>query len=483
MGSKDIRFSELSDATILPGTYGEFNLKARAIGLPENSQEILVLAQGLAAGTVDELTPTDVYSDTDASTFFGAGSIVHLTVQAILDKNPRAKIKVCSVDDEGAAVAADGAFTIEGTATGAGSLSLYIGNVRVTISGAKDDSDTALATAAISAINEKVAYLPVTCAVDVGDDSKVNLTAKNKGTLGNQLKLSAVCTIPGITVTPTAMSNGATDPDLGAVSGVLDTVYPGDYPIYCSAFNDDDNLGDIKAHIDEIAGPNENRGALCVSGGNDLTGNISAIKTKCGTTVNHWRTTFAYIKGTRSLPYEIAGAYAGAIASKSDPAANLDDEPLPGIHVPDITDQYSETEKEDLIKSGVTPLHVIPGNQAAICMAVTTHTQDTQGNPDSSLRDISKPRIADYGRKYLRTRLSTRFKQVKNLQRVKDEIREDVIEGLYTLEEAEVIEGVAAWEDHVLVQDDLVNAGRVNVRVPMDGVVPLHVIAMLMDLL
>ncbi len=480
MGSANITFEQIPDSLVLPGTYGEFNLKARKLSLPENDQEILILAQGLASGSVAELTPTDVYSDAEALAYFGAGSQAHLMVRAVLDANPRAKIKVCTVDDAAGGVAAAGKFAIAGTATAAGALTVYIGNERITIAVAKGIAAAAVATALQTAIADKEPYLPVTSAVNVAD---VDLTARNKGTLGNQVRLGKVNGVAGITVTITDMASGATDPDIGAVSGLLDTVHPDDCYIYCPAWNDDDNLGDLKTHINEISGPLEQRPAICVAAATDLTDTLSNIKIKCGTTLNHWRTSMAYIEGSRNSPFEIAAAYAGAIASKDDPAANLDNVILPKIHAPVTSDWLSETQKSDLIKSGVTPLHVIPGNNVAICMAVTTYTTNDQGVSDTGLRDLSKPRIADYARATVLARISTKFAQAKNLQRVKKGIREEVIDAFYQLEAAEIVENVAAWEDYILVEDDLVNDGRVNVKIATDAVAPLHIVALRFDLL
>ena len=58
-----------------------------------------------------------------------------------------------------------------------------------------------------------------------------------------------------------------------------------------------------------------------------------------------------------------------------------------------------------------------------------------------------------------------------------------MLDVLYKLQDLEILEAVEANEDGVIVEDDLQDPNRLNVRIPADVVNGLHVVAMRIDLL
>ncbi|WP_415427284.1 hypothetical protein, partial [Staphylococcus borealis] len=94
------------------------------------------------------------------------------------------------VADDGGASAATGSITFGGPANGAGVLNLYIAGQLVTVAVAAGATAATIATAAQAAIAAAI-DLPVSAAVDGGVAGKVNLTAKNKGLVGNDIDLRA----------------------------------------------------------------------------------------------------------------------------------------------------------------------------------------------------------------------------------------------------------------------------------------------------
>jgi phage tail sheath gpL-like len=82
MASPNIAFDSIPSSIRKPGKYFEFNTKLAVRTLPGNLQRLLIVGQRLAAGSVLANTLVDVFSDSDAATFFGRGSIAHLMVLA-----------------------------------------------------------------------------------------------------------------------------------------------------------------------------------------------------------------------------------------------------------------------------------------------------------------------------------------------------------------------------------------------------------------
>ena len=118
-----------------------------------------------------------------------------------------------------------------------------------------------------------------------------------------------------------------------------------------------------------------------------------------------------------------------------------------------------------------------------IVRAVTTYTKDAQSIPDISLLDLTTIRTLDYARKAWVERISLRFPRSKKSARVKAQVREELLDVAYKLQELEILEAVAENEDGFIVEDDLQDPNRLDCRIPADVVNGLHIVAMRIDLL
>ena len=87
MASKNISFDQIPSSIRKPGKYFEFNTKLAVRTLPNNKQRMLIVGQKLAAGTVAQKVATLIFSDKEAETYFGAGSMCHLMVRAAIKAN------------------------------------------------------------------------------------------------------------------------------------------------------------------------------------------------------------------------------------------------------------------------------------------------------------------------------------------------------------------------------------------------------------
>jgi phage tail sheath gpL-like len=545
MSSPNISFETIPSTIRTPGIYSEFNLNASRRALPANDQKTLVIAQRIATpvdwtataaktvgavvkptagksnghyyvcvaagstgaaeptwpltggatvvdGTVTwmeyvasallvpALNPTRVFGDAEAQAIAGAGSQAHMMAAAAFAANRYLDLTLCTVEDAEDAVKASGTVAMTGTATSSGMFYLYIGNVRIAVAIESGDTAAAIATAINAAIVSKKHLLPVIPSVASGT---VTLTAKNGGTLGNQIPLEYSCSASGVSVALGAMANGAVDPDLGAVSGALDTVFAGKYSVIVSALNDATTLADLRSHLDAVSGSMEQRPAVGVFGYTDKTGNLAAVKTLCATSLNHWRLSCAYLPNTRSLSCEVAAGYGAVIASQSDAALPYNDLPIEGLNLPASDMRLSGDVIRDLLASGVAPLAESPGERVGIVRAITTYVRDAQGVDDPTLLDITTPRTLDYVQASCRSRISAKFPRTKKTDRVKKAVRSELLDTLYELESLEQVEDVDDWKEYLIYEDDLQDAARTNFRIPAKIVRGLHVIANRIDLL
>lgn len=475
MASPNISFDSIPASIRKPGDYFEFNLKLAVRALPGNLLKTLIIGQKLAAGTQASASPIDVFSDAEAATYFGQGSIAHLMVRAALKANPYLALTVIALDDAGAGVAAAGSINFGGPATSAGAVTLQVGNQSVVIAAAANDSAATLATNLVAQIG-KQPDLPLSAAVDGVTNTKVNLTAKNKGTLGNGIPLAFSTTAGGVTGTITAMAGGATDPDINTA---LSAVYSAGHNVLASPYIDQTSLNALRDHLDSVSGPLEQRGARGAVG---FTGTLSQ-STTLALGDNGGRMTGALVPATPSLSYEVGAAYGAVIASEEDPARPLNTLQLKGIAPSPLAKRLSRTEQENALYNGVTPTEVGPGGVVQIVRAISMYTVNPAGVPDVSLLDITTIGTLDYVRKACRERVALRFPRDKLSERTPPKVRSELLDVLLKLEELEIVENVMANAAGLLVERDLQDVNRLDAKIPVDIVNGLHVFAGRIDLI
>lgn len=473
MPSPNVSFSQVPGSIRTPGTYIEFNARLALRNLPNNRQTVRLIGGRTSSGTVLAGVPTQIFTDAEASTFFGAGSHLHLMVRALLKANPYVDLTAIAVDDNGAGVAATGTVTIAGTATSTGTLSVKIGAQSVDVLVESGDLLAAVAADLVAAITARP-DLPVTAAAVSG---VVTLTAKNKGTTGNDIKVSATLTgVTGITAAVVAMASGATNPDIATTLTAIQSA--GD-EILVMPWTDTGNLTKLRDHLELVGNALEQRGAIGIVATHATYG--AAVALAAG--INDERVLLAWLAGSASLPWETAAALAAIAAFEEDPARPLNGLELIGLDVPPIASRPGRTEIENCLHNGVTPLKVSPGERVTVVRAVSTYTVNGQAVADPAWLDITTIRTLDYVRFSLRQRITARFPREKATARVLRDIRSEVIDVLLRLEDIEIVENVAANIPGVIVELDSVEVGRVNVRVPTDVVNGLHVIAAVIDLI
>ena len=471
MSSPNISFDNIPSSIRKPGQYFEFNTKLAVRTLPANAQKVLIVAPMLASGSLAALTATSVFSGDEAAVYFGYGSVAHMMVVAAINTYAYLDLTVIGVSDAVAGTAAAGTLTITGPASSQGVVSLWVGNTRVDVAVSAADTATAIAAAMKTAIDNQP-ELPVTAAVAAG---VLTLTAKNKGTAGNDIRLRAQTTASGTTTAIVAMASGATDPD---IAPALASVVAAGHNIIISPFCTQATLTTLRTHLDFVSGPMEQRGAVGVAG---WPGTLAA-GTTLASQINSGRITVGWHNGSVMLPAEIAAAYGARIASEEDPARPLNTLTL-ALDVTDLASRPGRTEQENALHNGLTPFEVGSGETVQIVRAITTYTRNANGVDDVSLLDLTTIRTLDYVRKACRERIALRFPREKLSTRTPPLVRSELYDVLLKLEELEIIEEVDANKDALIVERDSQDVNRLNARIPSDVVNGLHVFAGRIDLL
>ena len=472
---ENIEFDNIPASIRKPGKYFEFNTRLAVRTLPANLQRMLIVAQRLAAGTVAALVPTKVYSDAEAAVYFAPGSNAHRMVRAAITANPYLDLTVVALDDAGAGVAASGTETIAGPASGPGAYKLYIGHDKIEVGIASGDTAAEIA-AALVAEAAKRADLPASLVINGVTPEQIDVTARHKGSIGNQIGIAHEISAAGVTGVTVAMAGGATDPD---ITEAFAAVFGEQYHFVAIPYTDQTAVTALRDHLDSVSGPLEQRPGRGVTA---QTGAMASATTLAGQ-INGGRIGIPHLRGTRSTACEMASAYAAVGAFEEDPAKPWNTLALKGIHAPAVADRLSRTEQESELNNGVTPLEVGPGEVVQIVRAISTYTQDAQGIDDVSLLDFTTIGTLDYVRKACRERVALRFPRAKLSTRTPAKVRTEILDVLYKLEELEIVENVDANKAGVVVQKSLQTPGRLDAKIPVDIVNGLHVFAGRIDLL
>lgn len=464
-----VTFKKIPTSLRKPGCYIEFNIDQASAGLPSGVNKCLLLGQKTSAGTATVNVPYEIYTESDAITYFGAGSILHQMVRAALKANGYVVLYAVAVTDAAESVAAAGTITFTGPATAAGLLNINIGNITLQKSVAVDETAAEIAADVAELVNDKV-LLPVTATVAEG---VVTLTAKNKGTLGNAIVISYTNTASGITVTVTAMTGGLVDPDLEAV---LTAIKATRWHLIASPYFDTTSLGDLKTHIEAVSDPVEQKGGVVIF---PYVGTLANAETLTANYSSSGRMVCIYLRGTASLPWELSAAAASRISGEEDPALPLDGVVLENIAAPAIADRLLRTEQETCLHNGITPCEVNSKTEVELVRVITTFTQTDSGVASAALLDISKIRCLDYTREAVRDMIKTKYSQAKLDEDGKTigAIKTDIYNVLLKEKDAQILTNVVANKDMIIVEESTNVDGRVNARIPAAVIDGMHIFA------
>lgn len=410
----------------------------------------------------------------------GFGSMVHIMARNLL-KTKAVRVFGIGLNDAGGATDSAGSITLSGTATVSGSWTVYAGSIRAEVGISTGDTAAAIVIAMQNRLLE-FDYLPVTVAITTA--GKLQFTARNGGTIGDDIDLDSVFVgSAGLSAVIVEMTGGATDPD---IDDALTPVFTKDYNRYVSFTAVQSELVKVRTHLTSKSSATEKRRAICVYG---QVGSLAASET-LSLAINDERMTAAHYRLSSStrgnIPYEFAACYEAIVAAETNATQPLNKRQLIGDLIPSSSssDAWTRANMESLLDEGVSPIVFTVDQKFQIVRDVTTYTNKS-GTPDTTWREGTTIRGVDFTHESIETRLELAFADAKNTQRVRDDIKSNVIdvEERLEVEGVEILKNVADHEEATTVTTDGSDVNRVNVVTPIEVVGGLHVIAITTQLL
>ena len=505
----DIGFSSIPSDQIQPLFVAEVSNAKVAAG--ETPRRSLIIAQGLGTGFVAGVL-TRVMSLGAVKTLCRAGSMAARMVESYLDADPLADLWLLPLADATSGqVKAHANLTITGTATADGAFTPYLGGRKLAVSVSAGNTAAQVAAKVVAAlgVDEAAATaLGSPYAVTASNvDGVITFTARNAGSVGNSIDIrmnyggeAASEKIPdGLAVSelPTVagesyihLASGAGDPDLSTLGAMLGdqrfahvaNPYTASPALTKFATEFGDAPGGRWGYARRLYG-------IVFSALNSTASALAAF-----TTANDPHMSIFGIEGSPTPADEIAASYAGVCAAslRINPARPLNTLSLPGVKAPAEFDQFYYTDRDLILRNGITTPTIDASGNVRIQRAVTTYITNPYGAADKSYRDITTPATLDFlltEMEALITNTYPRHILVSDGQTigagmpvVNPSAIKDLIIGAYQgWEQRAIVEDTATFAKLLRVQRNSQDSTRVDVLFPPDLANGLMVFAALAE--
>lgn len=414
-----------------PGLYLLINLLAGVSSLGAGPRA-LIMAPKSSSGTITADTQlSESVAGADAvKTLLGPGTPGHLAAVALFRAFGLARVDVIA-PTASAGANATGTITFDDTTpvTLARTVTSKIKGVEVTTSWLVGETDIQAATKHVAAINALTDFIPATASNGGGTLAAITLTAKIAGPWGNDILYSVLVTDGAggtVTAAGSAFTGGTTEPNF---TTALDTVKDIEYDFIIPCVSNADaqsasatsNPGRVKTHIDTY---DSGAQALLQQAVVGVTGALASAKTGA-IGRNYGPMQYVFCLAGQSIGCEWAGWEVGRrmLLEADDPAVNRIGDPIEGLFgaADLVADKPTATEVEDALNNGLSIVNYDAQGDPFMVRPITTYSQDSLGNPDARLLDVSGVSGTYAFAKDLRTTIPQEFAGAKLSRNVTEE--------------------------------------------------------------
>ena len=441
------------------------------------------MQSSVATAVAGVIIPLDDPGETDA--LFGVGSYMALMARKAFDTmnalGQGPALYACPLAQT--TTKRQETITITGTATADGNLIIRIAGRYINIGVASGTVQNNIAAALNTAIVAIKLNLPVLAAVAT---NVVTCTDVCQSVLGVDVVYSLVSAPAGVTVAFAQTVAGAGVLDM---QPALDAIIAQDFDGIAVCNHQTADITEISTQITSTWTPSEKKPRWFFVG---EPGSI-ATATTLASAANHEGVVIVNMEQSPSLPCEIATAAAVGALSKSRPNANYDGMVLP-LYPPPIAFNFTNGELETALNAGITPLgsivdtntrQVIDGVVYVVRLITSRTTVLINGvsTPYGLTRDFGISRTAWALARQYDLRYAIQFGSQANPDGVLDDadtidrIRDMVIGVNFEAQSANWIKDYDTDKAALIVEDDPVASGRVNVDNTYTIVVGLHQVA------
>jgi phage tail sheath gpL-like len=391
------------------GVYAEFD-PSQANTAPQNMRALIV-GQILASGSAVPNVPVLAYSQDQVNALCGPFSMLALMYAAYRLQDQYGEVWILPVQDAGAGVAGTQTLTLGGTATGAGTLALYINGVPLPV--AVNSGDTAAVVAGNVLLAVNAAAVPVTASAA---GPIITLTSDHKGLAVadmdvrvNYYGIANGEVLPaGITAAVAAGVAGTTNPTFTTAFANLGT-QPFDFIVF--PYTDAVSMIAVEGLLSDQSG---RWSAVQMLYGHAFTATRGTVGTRAtfGNTRNSQHVTCLGYYDSPTPIYIAAADFAGAHAARLrvNPAQGVAEQSL-NLLAPPLASQDSIGNRNTLLWDGISTFYVDSAGQCRIDRSVTMYQKNAAGSFDDSYLNTNLLFQAAYAARYIAARLASEFIQ------------------------------------------------------------------------
>jgi phage tail sheath gpL-like len=292
----------------------------------------------------------------------------------------------------------------------------------------------------------------VTAAVDGVDNTLIDLTARHKGEVHNDLDIrlnyyDGEVLPANLTVTITPLSGGAANPAISTIWPVLGDEH---YNVITMPYRDGFNLTELESELASRWGPMRMIEGIAVLA---ATGTHAALGT-FGDTRNSPHLSVMHAAGSPTPTWEWAGAVAGLISyhGNIDPARPFQTLPVSGVMPAKERDRFTLQENNLLLYDGISTHSADAGGVVRIQRLITTYKTSPAGAEDISYLDVNTPLTLAFLRYDFRNYILRKYPRHKLAD---DGTRYGAGQAVITpkVGKAEAIARFRLWEEQGLVEN------------------------------
>ncbi len=461
----------------------------------QNPHTALIVGQKLAANTSTAFdTVYYITKDGLADGYFGAGSPLARMCNTFKKNNPNTELHAIAVGSGVAGAMASGGINFSDALGGAeasfaGTYYLMINGVTCYIDIPLSASGQAIASLAVSIINDQRTLIPVNA---LTTNASLRLSAIMSGTLGNYINMRhnyyAGQSLPTcFSRAPVLVSlvGGSTDPDLGDAWAVIDDTQ---YHYIIQPFIDATNLAEVEGELSNRFGP------MIDKQGHGFVG-LRGTAASCTTLGNSRNSPYNTIIGAYDSPTcpEEWGAALGAVAAQylnADPARPLQFLELKGVLAPLASNVFTRSERDTLLYDGIATWITDSSGKVMIERCITTYQKNALGLPDPSYLDIETLATLGEIRYQFKTRMVNRF-IIPRFKLADDSfpvqpgsyvvtpktIKSEIIALFTELQDIGLVENIDDFIKNMVIERSSSDVNRVNVLLPPDLVNQFRVLS------
>lgn len=486
-----VSFNNIPSGIRVPLFYAEVDNSAAFT--PSDVYQTLMFGQMTSDGTATAGKPVTVSTESMAIKLFGRGSMLARMVAAYRNVDSFGQLVVIPLADNDSGVAATGTVTITGTATESGTLNLYVGSTRIQVAVSEDDTASAIGSAIANEITA-LKDLPVTA---TSAEGVVTLTARNDGTLGNDIRIAlnlrgeinGETTPAGVGVAIEAMAGGTKDPTIG--TDVIKAMGDERYDFIATPYSDTAVLDTLATEMGDSSGRWSYTRQIYGHVYAAKRGTIETLKA-FGKARNDQHCTIVGIEPT--LPSgleEVLAAYVArtSVFISADPARPTQTGALTGIMAAPSEDRFLLTERQTLLTSGIATLTTVSG-AVQIERAITTYQKNSMGDADASYLDSETLHTLAYLLRLMKATITSKYARHKLANDgtrygagqaivTPSVIRGELISQYRQLELKGIVENADLFKKYLVVERNADNPNRLDVLFPPDLVNQLRIFAVL----